>query len=120
MVTAYELKLNNLVLNPNDNSINIITVENISDIQNGYLKREPILLTEELLESFGFEKRDIGYKHPNINHQLPRFITSKFMSEEKLESPFLRFDGLVDVYYVHDLQNLYYALTKTELDCKIK
>jgi hypothetical protein len=84
-----------------------------------YEELKPIELTAEILEKCGFEKEDFfGYSHPHLKC---RWITSDF-GDVILDRPFLRFDSIgrppyicTDVYFLHQLQNLYFALTGEEL-----
>lgn len=70
---------------------------------------EPILLTEEWLLKFGFEKDDtIWIKHP-IYGLLEK--NGRFFIE-------LGETGGIYIKYVHQLQNLYFALTGEELTIK--
>ena len=71
---------------------------------------EPIPLTEEWLVKFGFEKQlDGNYKHPN-SHEIEVFFHNR------------GFEVIVDstcknhIKHVHQLQNLYFALTGEELE----
>lgn len=73
---------------------------------------EPILLTEEWLERFGFEEVIVeGY---------PIYISRNGFTVEYYsdESIFLILNFEVKVKYVHQLQNLYFALTGEELTIK--
>lgn len=81
---------------------------------------EPIPLDEDWLLKFGFEIDDLGwgYNHPSWRKQ-GRWIDKKSLtSDKKLKHPFLRFDSIADIYYVHQLQNFYFALTGQELTIK--
>lgn len=87
---------------------------------------KPIPLTEEWLEQFGicFDAECYGHRLPlpkgHVKFSHPRWIDTK-LTGEPIESPFLRFDAThTDVYYVHQLQNLYFAITGQELELKIK
>ena len=77
----------------------------------------PIPLTEEWLLKFGFKLMDTNSDGGHHFHILIvgdlRFLTPfEDCSEVSL-------DGLsMAVYYVHQLQNLYFALTKKELELK--
>ena len=82
-------------------------------------KIKPIKLTSKVLLCCGFVEDEIwGYSH---THLKCRWITQKLTGAE-IETPFLRFDSTgkppfikTDVYFVHQLQNLYFALTSEEL-----
>jgi len=84
----------------------------------------PIELTTEILIKSGFELK-YGwlwklYYDDIMNPITLRHITNnKFLKDEPLEKLFFRWDQHIDVYYVHQLQNLYFALTGTELDIKL-
>jgi len=85
---------------------------------------EPIPLTEEWLLKFGFELYESGYYFPyKINNQWEkdnwyfcanyRYNQIDICHRGNLGS-LIRFD----IKYVHQLQNLYFALTGTELEVK--
>ena len=73
----------------------------------------PIPLTEEWLRRFGFKQRNVGYY----------FIKDMCLSYANvgLHNYTLRLDGyyIHDIKHVHQLQNLYFALTNTELQCTL-
>jgi len=72
----------------------------------------PIPLTEDWLLKFGFEKRD-GEIPENID-----FVFKGFWIEQQSDVDdfiCLNTEPFVSVEYVHQLQNLYYALTGEEL-----
>ena len=78
---------------------------------------QPIRITREVLESIGLNIIDKYYLDvPNIGLSgLSRFV---YLDEDGSVS--FRVDGCITickVYYVHDLQNLYYSITKEELLC---
>ena len=85
---------------------------------------KPIPLTEEWLRSFGFE--DETYKKGYIGVEFKSNMTldfvltkPKFMGEWQKDYQFeLREHRIVGVEYVHELQNLFFAITSTELDLK--
>ncbi len=76
----------------------------------------PIPLTEEWLLKFGFEKSNVVDKYYTINNQFAistaddkfRFIKGNFVCQLVLS----------ELQYVHQLQNLYFALTNEELTIK--
>lgn len=77
---------------------------------------KPIELTEEWLKKFGFEyDYDQESKSWSLMTSCEKFdylfeISNKY--QEYFQPDFLR----IDIKYVHQLQNLYYALTGTELE----
>jgi len=132
MIQVTDLRVGNLVFYPTVNLNNgepfdeVIEVK-ANDIKNLEISRnylKPIPLTEEWLDNFGFEKVKYGYKFPKIDGneyrmKIGRWVTKKFLQEDVLlEHPFIRYDGICDIHYVHQLQNLYHALTGQELTIK--
>lgn len=101
------------MVNQLDNSIRVI---GCSDwIFDDNLNIEPIPLTPEILEKCGFEKYDY---YPDCEcYKVGNYFVS--MSEDiwlhqsigKKQAVILR----ENMSYLHQLQNLYYALTNTEL-----
>lgn len=105
---AHELRIGNLF--QEQNSKEIIMVTELSQFKisfSGSFKNnwqpEPILLTEEWLLKFGFE-----YKEETECYHYSNLIINKL---------FIMMDIDIRVYikYVHQLQNLYFALTGEEL-----
>ncbi len=89
---------------------------------------QPIPLTEEWLYKFGFQNIDKGdndyitYTDPNHDYYLQIDVRRKNGKYSILDNS-LYFDDLrnfsmVDIMYVHQLQNLYFALTEEELTYK--
>jgi len=100
-----ELRVGNWVLSPTQGEIQI---ENGWQIDEGE-EVKPIPLTEEWLERFGFEYSDLN--GDSGLWKIPPFqIYGKY-------NQFL-YDYRLDVNYVHQLQNLYFALTGEELTIK--
>ena len=99
---ATELRIGNWVLSPTEGEIQI---ENGWQIDEGE-DVEPIPLTEDWLERFGFEYSDLN--GDSGLWKIPPFqIYGKY-------NQFI-YDYELDVNYVHQLQNLYFALTGEEL-----
>lgn len=76
---------------------------------------EPIQLTEEWLLKFGFEVK-VGGRFGNEYH-LDNFI---LYTSEKKSICFVWDEFILDIYFVHDLQNLYNCLKRKELTIKTK
>jgi hypothetical protein len=75
---------------------------------------EPIQITEEWLVRFGFEKiGNFGYAIRNFRLE----YTKNLISKSILDCPFVFWINreVVRMKYIHQLQNLYFALTGTEL-----
>lgn len=71
-----------------------------------YLK--PLPLTEEWLLKFGFEKRDVEF---------PSY-TKQGIQINYIDGKWLEYARRIEVKTVHQLQNLYFALTGEELSIK--
>ena len=109
MIQASELRIGNWVTDEFKDARKLISVEKTAvefehGIRNIYKNLKPIPLTEEWLEKFDWEKEGIYY--------------------DSFEKSFYVFSGLGDpssygkkvkLEYVHQLQNLYFALTGEEL-----
>ena len=102
-------KVENIIYN-NDNLDQSLT------LLNGYEVNEviPIPLTEEWLIKFGFEANKSNYlKYSLIKNGFA--IEFEVPENGDIEGGFLERIG-VEMYYVHQLQNLYHALTGEELE----
>ena len=113
-----ELRIGNLVL---DSTKNTTVVESVIPEHNRV--RYGIQLTEELLLKFGFvkeyntdegENRDCFY----LNNSDDSFYINYDTSYNGWYLGASTYGFLTEIYYVHQLQNLYFALTGTELEIK--
>jgi hypothetical protein len=121
MIKAQELRIGNLlVLGPN-----VVTVQQIGQNSFAYEKGEnlfadicPIDLTEDWLLKFGFEgpKKEAGTYYQKDNHRV--YLFDSFFEFEFTANKDSRFNLFRSYQYVHQLQNLYFALTGTELTLK--
>ena len=119
-MNANELRLNNFIFDDNGDTTKVFSLSgygcpeiNDDQVSNRY---KPIPLTEEWLVKFGFEK-DIETKSWSILTSLEKFdylfeISNKY--QHYFQPDFAR----IDIKYVHQLQNLYFALTGEELTLK--
>jgi hypothetical protein len=117
MLTANELRIGNLVCYHGDEDLPcLLDATDIKNIADKYMNNDeihsPIPITEEILLKCGFEL--------NYGGQLPDYIQRGgfvlFWYEEKLSANFgYMADLSVEIQYLHELQNLYFALTGTEL-----
>lgn len=110
---ANELRLGNKVLNYAGDQIDV-TVEVITDIALNLRKCEPIPLTKEILESFGFKNRSSSsdfyfYKNDFIIGGEQRTLYPSIHSESGLEA------YAEQCHFLHQLQNIYYFVTGQEL-----
>jgi hypothetical protein len=103
--------------------INLIGKEGHGTI-NGWSYKEwsPLPLTRELLEKCRISKIKNGFMSPDV-------FEKKYTKRIVVNSFILHFDGkdgywmegstIVEVNYLHELQNLYVALTGQELECNL-
>ena len=88
-------------------------------LKNTTCKLQPIPLTEEWLLRFGFEKTNTDGDNAWLNLRY-RFLN--FASDESVgfKKVYLTLNNRMDIIclYVHQLQNLYFALTGEELTLK--
>ena len=95
--------------------------------ENGYFKAtarhiqvaelfDPIPLTEEILLKCGFEYIKELYSYCDKKHNIYISTTNEFIF-----CPFCTNDSscLIKIKHLHQLQNLYFALTGTELEIKL-
>jgi len=120
LIDARELRIGNYI-STGDNNYNADS-NNIYDLQYGLAKFLPVILTEEWLTKFGFENIDYGHSRYLINPDktirliwnngwlYPQIEQAPEMSSESTQVV-----SLDRIKYVHELQNLYYALTHEEL-----
>jgi hypothetical protein len=114
---ANELRIGNYyygdVLFPSE--YNVITANDLVELDSDPLDDyyQPLPLTEEWLIKFGFEsfhKRD--FKKKGL------FITTYFATPQTLVDDDFGNKRVLELKYVHQLQNLYFALTNEELTMK--
>ena len=129
MIKAKELRIGNLVFvnkkdpikveSINDSGINLELVFDTDVIESGYImpqyligEVEPIPLTEDWLLKFGFDRgiywRKDWFEIQQSEDEFSLYIPDNYVGQEYGE-PFK---------YVHQLMNLYFALTGTELELK--
>ena len=122
MIQANELRIGNLVNSKNDG---IISITNISEksvaVSEAHCYNHipvefisPIPLTEEWLLKLGFKKR----KNRHLFHWENKIVISEYKDEfENFFYPKTGYDIRFsnEIKYVHQLQNLYFALTGAEL-----
>lgn len=124
---ANELRLGNLVTATLTNEIYEIGIWALRVIEDGNYQNsydtetkvyEPIPLTEEWLLKFGFNKEpDKSFTKRDIAIFLDkRFSSNLFMQEN--QGDFTWFSYECKIEYVHQVQNLYFALTGEELILK--
>jgi hypothetical protein len=113
-----ELRIGNWIQDGNE--FEQITIDHLNCLNSGRCEYDPITLTEEWLLKFGFEKVLNQYKKitdvsKDTFKNIPfiiLFLDNQFQYDD------LRFR--TNLQYVHQLQNLYFALTGDELTIKNK
>lgn len=124
---ASDLRLGNIVSYlGNTTIVTGISVGHISTLSSGVLSENqiiPILLTEEYLLKFGFKKLDGVNFHINKGYNAYKITDYKkdgFALSIGVPSNFgTEFISIVlKIKYIHQLQNLYFALTGEELIIK--
>jgi len=124
---ATELRIGNyikLMYNYEDYEIIQVTPDELVMIDKKQADYEPLPLTEEWLYKFGFTNIDKGdndyitYADSNHDYYLQIDVRRKDGKYSILDNSFddLRAFSMVDIMYVHQLQNLYFALTGKELE----
>ena len=117
MLDAKDLRIGNYVL---CNGLRTIVNESlmISIIQKDIQWTiEPIELTEEWLLIFGFERHELdNWFYLKIINDWTRLNIN--INGSVCELSISNHGAVINVAYVHQLQNLYYALTQTELTLK--
>jgi len=129
---AKELRIGNLVdlgnriakiIEIGHSSCLVADLEETQDTIEDYERTKPIPLTEDWLFKFGFKNTDkddndyITYTDENHDYYLQIDTRRRDGKYTILDNSFddLRAFSMVDISYVHQLQNLYFALTGEEL-----
>lgn len=123
MIEPKELRIGNFVSRVNGDSYQA-TVATISDLENGHLIVNPIPITKEWLNDFGFmEDEDKGFIPDEDRHCTVlsfknidfAFIEGNCYLWLEVESDTWYNMKWTKIKYVHQLQNLFFALTGQEL-----
>jgi hypothetical protein len=127
MIDPKELRIGNYYLSP-QNEVEraaFVSIDSISPHRGfspGWTisKCEPIKITREWLEQFGFQKE---YNSLNAFRYELYLEHNRWLSDWGMVGFMLRGDNdfgvfIYDIMYVHQLQNLYFALTGQELTVK--
>jgi hypothetical protein len=114
MIQANELRLGNWVSNGDFNyTVDINSLLDAATLE--YYPLEPIPLTSDILSKIGFIH---GQGSFNEWWEIGSFIIFNNDFKNKSEKTFEENFYDIDIKYLHQLQNLYYALTQTELIIK--
>ncbi len=135
MIQPNELRIGNLVyaeVGLPSLDIHQIKPKDIFDISLGLARIYPIPLTEEWLIKAGFVKNDLSYETDRITYFAPDDVSMQltlinestfiqFTLDDSVEGSFNLFESapIADIKYLHQLQNIYFALTGDELNIEI-
>lgn len=110
---ATDLRIGNYVTQKGARFVEIVDFEHFELLSRKAIVLEPIQLTEEWLLKFGFEKQE---RINGIDYNLhPLIFMFKNKSIWMLKIQMQTIDNGNKIKHVHQLQNLYFALTNTEL-----
>ena len=122
MLYVKDLRIGNLIKWISTNTVEVVQEINscgkyhlINNVQ--IIDAEPIELTEEWLFRFGFERHELdNWFYLKIINDWTRLNIN--INGSVCELSISNHGAVINVTYVHQLQNLYYALTQTELTLK--
>jgi hypothetical protein len=116
MINMYELRLGNWLLQDGTNYINVGIIQKnfyATAINERNITRfEPVPLTPEILEKCGFERLDRFFEKDEIILLLVGGDTILYYYSTKS-------DKRTEIQYLHQLQNLYFALVGEELNIEL-
>jgi hypothetical protein len=126
MLSANELRIGNLVnyydVDEQGELLNIIDWQDLKWLSENEKSfnavHKPIPLTKEWLLKFGFEDKQNCFnlsKREKLGHDFGDFAVSKYDDTQMKVWRGDRYIGVCHIQYVHQLQNLYFALTNEEL-----
>lgn len=115
MVKVNELRLNNLFVQAGSNFVETVTFETFELLSRGAIKVVGIPLTEEWLLKLGFEKCGDDGEYFSIS-QFPFELLNQGDSFSVFDTGGLK---VANIKCVHQLQNLYFALTENELQINL-
>jgi hypothetical protein len=113
---ANELRIGNLIFTGDDNMVLKVQHGTIRGVLYNHLNVKPIPLTEEWLLKFGFEDslKGWGGSQGSDYHYKKEFVEIQTYDSDNNWHLKNKFD--VKFKHVHQLQNLYFALTGEELE----
>lgn len=131
MIQANELRIGNKVIYSNSNSFYTVTgiyeygIDVEDEMEQTYMEYdcfEPIQLTEEILLKCGFKYTPCGIQGADMWQGLAYWDYKELhlRGDKNIKYP-LKIQGFInsEIKYLHQIQNLYFALTNEELEIKI-
>lgn len=122
MIKANELRIGNFVLWDNEDIYSIKGIGNNGvrfNNDHGQFRLNkriyPIPLTPEILEKAGFEGNRTGFYHSPNGKPYSLYLNN----EQEVFLYFGDYDTNIKIKHLHHLQNLYFALTGTELEINL-
>lgn len=114
MIKPQELRIGNYYKGASRGNIEIVSWQTLRDLSEGKLNLLPIPLTEEILLKFGFEKEG-GYLSIGKLRGAITVCKAERESDSLCYRWFVNNLKMTDLHFVHQLQNLFFALTNEEL-----
>lgn len=129
-IKAEDIKVDEICLSEHQGYVVVMYFPDMENILTLPLNMaQPILLTEELLLGCGFKRERDFSANPNLNN---KFLYVKdsciIFCTEHIGYSYFQFrliayeagkNDVIDLKYVHQLQNLYFAITNKELIIKL-
>jgi hypothetical protein len=117
---ATDLRIGNYYIGCSRQEIEVVSGKTIEQFESGVLPcMQPIPITEEWLVKFGFTYKSMGISGSICNRHSGHWCKDSkpyFAGSKKEFDIFLQFGEGVEIPHVHQLQNLYFALTGEELE----
>lgn len=113
---ATELRIGNYVHSNLTKITYQVDVDDIKNINDDPVVAKPIPLTEQWLKDFGFEMYDYGALKDDFQIKLFKYgHTTYHRNTIEMDGAKGNWCYITKIMYVHQLQNLYFALTGEEL-----
>ncbi|GGG63731.1 hypothetical protein [Epilithonimonas arachidiradicis] len=114
-MNAKELRIGNLVSDINTGDNVQVDIKIIQSIMNGKTNYKPIDLNDEWFKKFGFSKEHFGYYYENI-YEFSVLASRNNAYIVRWGNQVLA--GAEPIRYVHELQNIFYALKGIDIPMK--
>ncbi len=118
-IPSSELRLNNIFFNAQTGAlVKVAAIEDnalafeIDPAASGELCPEPLPCTNELLGKLGFRPEYTGWRH----EKMPALYLRKYANTVIYKVRTINNIVVAEFHYLHELQNIFFALTKEELN----